>query len=534
MLGVGAGLGGIGAGLALTMKSIGGAANMEGLETSFAPLLGGADKAQARIQELAQFAAATPFELPEVAKASRVLEVLTKGALSTGAGLTMVGDVAATTQQPFEELAQWIGRLYDGLQSNRPVGEALARLQELGVVSGDVRSRIEEMQESGAAGNEVWQVAAGALGRFSGAMAAQSQTWNGKLSTFKDNVAMAMAEFGKPIMDAIKPYLDSVSKMAGGMGKSAADFGRRIAESIKFISAAFSSGQVGALLGSSIQLGFINATNFLWRGLNAAFAGAGQYLIEYFRTGVAMMQIITTADFWSGVGNSLTGIFLDVIAFFQKGIAAALEAVRPLAEMIGQGDKVTSAKKGLNDSAGILREEASGYYGKAGEQLAPAMEKINNRLQTALTNIGYRAADAFAKAGDLIDPGATAEQVRAVVDKIKSTMEATQKEIDAVNKSSQIAFQPLSIGPSGDTKKKSPAEAVRQTFDRSVMSLTKIGGGGIAPIVHSGKLTPTPSPKGAGPGREKDGFLKTIAGHTKELVKNTAPGTGKREAAVFS
>ena len=123
LLGVGGGLGGLGAGIALTMKSVSSAANIEGLETSFAPLLGGADKAQARIKELAQFAADTPFEMPEVAKASRVLEVLTKGALSTGQGLRMVGDVAATTQQPFEELALHIGRLYDGLQSGRPVGE---------------------------------------------------------------------------------------------------------------------------------------------------------------------------------------------------------------------------------------------------------------------------------------------------------------------------------------------------------------------------------------------------------------------------
>ena len=452
LLGVGGGLGGLGAGIALTMKSVSSAANIESLETSFAPLLAGADKAQARIKELAQFAADTPFEMPEVAKASRVLEVLTKGALSTGQGLRMVGDVAATTQQPFEELALHIGRLYDGLQSGRPVGEALARLQELGVISGDVRSRIEELQKSGAAGNEVWQVAAGALGRFSGTMDAQSRTWNGKLSTFKDNVSMAMAEFGKPIMDALKPYLNSASNMAGRLGKSAAAFGQRIAESIKFISAAFSSGQVGALLGSSIKLGFIDATNFLWRSLNGIFAASGQYMIENFRTAVEMVNILTKADFWKGMGNAIIGVFLDAIAFFQKGLAAALEAVRPLAEMIGQGDKVSSAKKTLNDSAGILREEASGYYNKASGQLAPMINQVTERLKTAWANIGERFAAAYANAGDLIDPTAAAAEVRTIMDLIREMMKITQTELDAAN----AKMKAETAG--GDDEKKSPLQ----------------------------------------------------------------------------
>ena len=515
LLGVGGGLGGLGAGIALTMKSVSSAANIESLETSFAPLLGGADKAQARIKELAQFAADTPFEMPEVAKASRVLEVLTKGALSTGQGLRMVGDVAATTQQPFEELALHIGRLYDGLQSGRPVGEALARLQELGVISGDVRSRIEELQKSGAAGNEVWQVAAGALGRFSGAMDAQSRTWNGKLSTFKDNVSMAMAEFGKPIMDALKPYLNSASNMAGRLGKSAAAFGQRIAESIKFISAAFSSGQVGALLGSSIKLGFIDATNFLWRSLNGIFAASGQYMIENFRTAVEMVNILTKADFWKGMGNAIIGVFLDAIAFFQKGLSAALEAVRPLAEMIGQGDKVSSAKKTLNDSAGILREEASGYYNKASGQLAPMINQVTERLKTAWANIGERFAAAYANAGDLIDPNAAAAEVRTIMDLIKEMMKITQTERDAAN--AKMKAETAGV----DDEKKSPLQKVGAAMQPAVMSLTRVGGGGFSATVMSGMAAP----------------LRSIAADMKQVVKNTKPDKNPPKPAwmgVFS
>lgn len=137
---------GVGSAALAFKKSIDAAAGMETLQTSFNVLLGSTQAAKTRMQELARFAADTPFELPQVASASRTLETLTKGALSTGRGLTLVGDVASGTGQSFNEVAVTIGRLYDGLQSGRPVGEAMQRLQELGAISGDTRAQIEALQ----------------------------------------------------------------------------------------------------------------------------------------------------------------------------------------------------------------------------------------------------------------------------------------------------------------------------------------------------------------------------------------------------
>ena len=62
----------------------------------FAVLLGDASKAKNRIDELMQFSLKTPFTLPQITRASRILEVLTNGALSTGKALKMVGDAAAS------------------------------------------------------------------------------------------------------------------------------------------------------------------------------------------------------------------------------------------------------------------------------------------------------------------------------------------------------------------------------------------------------------------------------------------------------
>lgn len=148
--------------------AVGEAANRETMQTAFIPLLGSAKAAKDRMAELADFAAHTPFQLPEVAAASRTLETLTNGVLSTGQGLTMIGDVASGTNTPFEELAVTIGRLYSGLDSGRPVGEAMQRLQEIGAITPGVRAKLEKLQAEGEKGSEVWRVAAEDLARFSG------------------------------------------------------------------------------------------------------------------------------------------------------------------------------------------------------------------------------------------------------------------------------------------------------------------------------------------------------------------------------
>ena len=84
------------AGVGVFAKSILSAGSeMEKLETQFKVLLGDMDSAKARMQELSKFAQTTPFQLTEVAGASRILQTLGGNLLATGEGLRMVGDASA-------------------------------------------------------------------------------------------------------------------------------------------------------------------------------------------------------------------------------------------------------------------------------------------------------------------------------------------------------------------------------------------------------------------------------------------------------
>jgi hypothetical protein len=174
---------------------------IENIQTSFETLLGGKKPAKARMGELTKFAAETPFELPEVAQASKTLENLTDGALSTGKGLQMVGDVAAATNAPFTEVAVTLGRLYQGMRDGTPVGEAAARMTEL--------TGINLRQATS------WEQVAGALAKYNGEMARRSETVSGKESNFGDSFNLMMAQVGRPVAPIYKAML---SGLASGMG----------------------------------------------------------------------------------------------------------------------------------------------------------------------------------------------------------------------------------------------------------------------------------------------------------------------------
>jgi hypothetical protein len=211
------------------------AIEMEGIREQFKVLLGDTAKAEERMKQLTDFAAKTPFELPQIAEASKLLQVMGGDALATGDMLRLVGDAASSTaDKDFANLATWVGRAYSGLKSNRPVGEAMMRLMELGLISGDTRNEIEKLQKQGK-GMDAFDVLKGSLGKFSGTMAVLSQTTAGKLSTLRDNFRLAGAEVGDQILPSLNVNLDGMIQKLQEMKESGdlKELGENLSQLIK-------------------------------------------------------------------------------------------------------------------------------------------------------------------------------------------------------------------------------------------------------------------------------------------------------------
>ncbi|WP_404407740.1 hypothetical protein [Jeotgalibacillus malaysiensis] len=198
----------------------------QGTETAFEVLLGSAEDAQKRVAELTTFAGQTPFTRDEIYKSSRLLETFTGSALSTGEGLKLVGDVAAGTQTDFQETAMWFGRLYDGLKSGRPVGEATMRLQEMGAISGEARANLEELAESGRDISEVWPEAAREFERYSGMMDKLSDNLQNLLLGAKQFfVQNMMMRWGEGLENALSPALQAFREWRGENKAAIAEMG---------------------------------------------------------------------------------------------------------------------------------------------------------------------------------------------------------------------------------------------------------------------------------------------------------------------
>ncbi len=202
--------------------ALGSAGEIERFETQLSVLFGSVGAAKDRIADLTQFAATTPFELPEVVNASKTLQVFTGDALSSGNALRLIGDVAAGTGSNFGETAMWFGRMYDALKSGRPFGEATMRLQEMGALSGQSREKIEALAEGVKSGamtmDEAWSQVSGEFGRFSGMMEKQSTTLEGKMSNLSDAFGQTLGKLGTILLPVAKLIIDGFILMITTIG----------------------------------------------------------------------------------------------------------------------------------------------------------------------------------------------------------------------------------------------------------------------------------------------------------------------------
>lgn len=463
--------------------AVGEAANRETMETAFVPLLGSAKAARERMAELADFAAHTPFQLPGIAAASRTLESLTDGALSTGDGLRLVGDAASAQNTPIEEMAVTIGRLYSGLDSGRPVGEAMQRLQELGAISPDVRAKLEKLQAEGKKGSEVWQVAAEELARFSGGMELQSQTWNGKISTLSDNWAQVRAEFGKPIMDALKPLLDEGIGSLESMASKAREIGETIAYAMRFMIEAFKQGEAWNLAKLGLTLAFQESVNFLWRVLMGVFEAIPRFLVNGFKTGIMVLDILTDAEFWENVGLA----FLNVMQAAIAGIAALLsELVAKIMDLIPGLEEQAQWMHGLSDDARRRASVGMDNAGNAGQRLIDAYgDRILGRISDDFSALQDAFSSGFSQAADVLDTSGVRAEISAASEKITASLAAQDKERAAKEKEDAAKSKPRRQKTEDDAPK------IKVNWETVLAgSLAKVGGGGYGRMMLSAENVP--------------------------------------------
>lgn len=185
------------------------AAEAEQAEVAFGTMLGSAEAAKQVLADLNQFAAETPFDMPGLTDAARKLIAFGTGGDQVVPELRAIGDIASGTGQSISELAEIYGkaRVQGRLMAediNQLTGRGIPIIGELAKQFGVAESQVKGLIAEGKIGFSNLQRAFVALtaegGKFSGMMAAQSQTLSGLISTLQDNLGMMLRDISADLM----------------------------------------------------------------------------------------------------------------------------------------------------------------------------------------------------------------------------------------------------------------------------------------------------------------------------------------------
>jgi phage-related protein len=222
-----------------------GNAEFERYETQFGVLIGGSENAKKRLQELAEFGAKTPFELPEVVRADKVLqgfglhseEAAKKFGFSGTQIRTIAGDLAAGTGQNFEDMSRYLGMFASGA-----TGEAISRFQELGITTREELGKLGlEFSKSGELTTPTAEAFTVLLNvaqkKFGGMMDAQSKTFEGMMSNLEDWKGNTLRTIGEPIFEVLRDKLGVLLQYLSSPEVQAfiTDFAKNLADTLRTV-----------------------------------------------------------------------------------------------------------------------------------------------------------------------------------------------------------------------------------------------------------------------------------------------------------
>ena len=328
------------------------AGQLEQAEIAFETLLGSGEAAKAFLDDLADFAARTPFDFKGIQDASRLLLAFGFQAEAVLPIVGALGDATAALGGSTAELEGVVRALGQIQTKGRVSTEELLQLAERGIpvfqilqeklgLTGEQLGNIGQLGIDAATG--ITAILEGLSERFGGAMERQSRTLLGLWSSVLDNVSLITTEIGVKITEAfdIKGALDTALAQLDRLREWVRDFDLR-----EFLAAneeavmQLAGALAGVLLPSLINVARV-ALLFARRTIVplAALAAAGALVVDVARKlGVEFDNLALPTGGLARVAAVVSGlveIFDGVTTSIAALIRATSEGVRDWAEFFG-------------------------------------------------------------------------------------------------------------------------------------------------------------------------------------------------------
>ena len=251
---------------ALGRSAITAYSELETFNARFTTLLGSRQAAAEFTDEIVNFASKTPLAIQAVSRASTTLLGFGVAAEDVLPTLQRLGDAAQGQGEEFQRLARVYGQvaaagvayaedLNQTIEAGVPIMQAIA--DQMGVTVGEVKKLASEGKVTAEVYAAALQLMTEETGLFAGAMEEMANTIEGKISTLKDNVNIALAS----IVDDMAPFIKDLLDFATNAAQAFTNMDASVKTSILF----------GA--GASALVASIGAITAAFIALNAAAGG---------------------------------------------------------------------------------------------------------------------------------------------------------------------------------------------------------------------------------------------------------------------
>ena len=208
-------------------------ASMESYLTNFKVMLGNEELAAAKLSELRKMAASTPFALSDLTEGTQTLLQFGVAADDTTGVLQQLGDISLGNADKLQTLVRAYGKMSSAQKVtlenvNMMIDAGFNPLNQICDATGESMSDLYKRISDGRVSFEELQYAVQAAtsegGQFYNGMLEASQTFSGRMSTMKDNVAAltgeltsglfaALGDLVVKLNEVVTSFLDSDEKM---------------------------------------------------------------------------------------------------------------------------------------------------------------------------------------------------------------------------------------------------------------------------------------------------------------------------------
>lgn len=411
--------------IAVGVAALKSAGEFQMYQASFETMLGSADKASKMISDMQALAAATPFELGDIAGAGKTLLQFGVDSNNVLPMIRQLGDVAQGNAQRFQSLSLAFGKISS---QGKMTGENLMMmidagfnpLMEISKATGESMMVLKEKMAKGLITTDMvtesFKRSTSAGGMFFGGMEKASKTLPGLISTLNDDFMTMGRSFADIIMPAVMETVKGFSAFAQNV---AALPGPSKIFILTLIGIAAASGPaVAGITAISTAMIFLAANPVVL--ILAGLAATAAALMALKAAGDQAALEVTNERF--GKLSKTIGVIPSKIE--NIGSALALQAGNSMPDLIYQVEKLAAqfgvSKKQIVD-IGIASENVTGEYRTQLELLGQQLA----REAAVLTNI--HNADTEKKNSMAIEAAIAAEKEK----QIQLTKDITQAQIDA-------------------------------------------------------------------------------------------------------